>query len=240
MTSDTWPFAKYELKGFFLSFWSPFWKSTLLSALVFGAWLAFRMGTGAPDPGGYQAPDSLPGYFLDGLIIYGFALVYCWPLGLLCGALGASWRLFGAWTLFPFLVFPLVIWGFFWLGSAFLYQQGLDIIDALRLAYQAHGMPGTWEALGGARLAHAGGPGAIILLIFLIPPLLMDSLRLLVDPGVLWQLVQFLFFLSLVALVALLTSLLISAVPLLRSLYKRLKVRREKFRSLPAPKGRPD
>ncbi|HCU23860.1 MAG TPA: hypothetical protein DF383_02490 [Deltaproteobacteria bacterium] len=226
-------FAKQEIKGLLLSFWRFFWKTMLISGVVFAVWLAIHIWTSAPAPGAYQQPESILAYIRDGLILFGFSLFYVWPLGILGGLIGVCWRLFGAWTLFPVLVFPLVLWGLFGISGDFLSRQGLDIFEALRLAYQTHGMPELREAASGARIAHAGGPAAVILLIILLPPLLMDSLRLILDPGVLRQLAEFSLSLALIGFIGLLVSALISSIPLLRAFWKRLKARREAYRHAP-------
>ena len=224
-----WPFLKSEAGGLVGAFWRPFWKSTLILGLAAAIFLAIRLWGSAPAEGSYQPPHSLGGYLFEGVILVLFSFVYIWPLGVLCGAVGAFWRLFGGWTFFPLVVLPLFLWGLFWVSGDFLAGQGHDIPEAIRAAYEAKGMPTTTEMLGGARVAHAGGPAAVIVLIVLLPALLIDSFKLILDPGVLWQLFQFVFCMIFVLLAGVSLSVLFSSIPLARSFLKRLRKRKEEF-----------
>src|SRR5262249_9513156 len=178
-----------------------------------------------PDP---QA-KPLPFDFLSLVVLIGFSLVYVLPFSLFVGGLGSLWRLLAAWTFLPIVVTPLVIYCLFWAFSVVLHGQGMDIFQALSQAYEQKGMPHTVDALGGARVAHAGGPAAIIILVFLIPFVLMDALQLLGDPNVLWQLFQFILCLGGVILLSSLITLVLTLPPLVIVFIKRLKRRYRQF-----------
>ncbi len=233
-------FFKNEAKGLASSFWTPFWRTTLIAALILGTWLVCRMWTSPPEANGAAVPASFGTYLIEGVLIYGFALVYAAPVGILVGSFAASWRLFGGWTLLPVFLFPLILWGFFWLAGDFLLAQGRDIPEALNAAFQARGLPMTSGLFrSGAGGAVHAGPVAVVLLILLIPPLVIDSMHLLLDPAVLGQLFEFLLSLSLVALAGLFLSTLISSIFLIRAFVKRLKARRSEFLDLKAPPSVP-
>ena len=67
-------------------------------------------------------------------------------------------------------------------------QQIEDLLAALAVSGHQHGFPNTLAVLSGARVAHAGGPIAGLLLLLALPFLLMDAVVILLDPSVLWQL----------------------------------------------------
>lgn len=77
---------------------------------------------------------------------------------------------------------PLGVLLALWLAVPALRAELVDLGAAITTTFADRGLP----AAEGWRVAHAGGPAAVIVLVLLLPFLLLDKAAVLLAPGVLW------------------------------------------------------
>lgn len=215
-----------ELRGLIRTCFRVFWKATLAFAVP--GFLYFT----ATFLSGYLGEDRQepvePGMVVLAILVYAGMSLFYGAYGGLVAAVGAGlWRLFGGWMFLPVGVTLAVFLGLGWLFEGVVTQQMEDLLGALVVSGQQHGFPNTMAALSGARVAHAGGPIAALLLLLALPFLLMDAIVILLAPSVLWQIVLLAMLVGGLFVLATVLTLAICLPVLGWSLVKRVRARHQ-------------
>jgi len=189
-----------------------------VTMLVFSLGYALIVAFGETDP---DAPSKL--LLIPAAFIYGL-FVGVWP-GLLVGGTRLGFALVGRWTLFPLVVIPAAVGLALWASSGLLASLATDIWDAVLTA----GAEREWLAASVGKAAHAGP----LILVILLPLLLVDLGALALNPQVLWAMVVFLFTFVVVVGLAVVPTVIVSMIVLLRAYVVRLRERIEARRAQP-------
>lgn len=215
-----------ELRGLIRTCFRAFWRATLVFAVPGFLYLtvSFLRGYLGEDR---QEPFQFSTVVIGILVYAGMSLFYGAYGGLVAAVVAGLWRLFGGWMFLPVGVTLAVFLGLGWLFEGVVTHQMEDLRGALVVSGHQHGFPNTMEALSGARVAHAGGPIAALLLLLLLPFLLMDAIVILLDPSVLWQLALLAMLVGGLFVLASLLTLAICIPVLGWSLVKRVRVRHQ-------------
>jgi hypothetical protein len=150
-------------------------------------------------------------------------LMYAVPIALVAGAMRGIWRMVGGWLFLPLTLVPLAVLLAFWIGSGWLFDQGIRVLEELLLAGKEQGFEHTKSMASVAQVAHAGAPGAVIAVVMILPFFAADLF--LVDLDFLWSLLRFFFSALAVAALGAIPSLLASGTVLAVVFVRRLKQR---------------
>jgi len=215
-----------ELRGLIRTCFRAFWRATLFLAAPGFLYLTVSFLRGSPGQDG-QEPLQFSTVVIGILVYAGMSLFYG-AYGGLVAAVGAGlWRLFGGWMFLPVGVTLAVFLGLGWLFEGVVTHQTEDLLGALSVSARQHGIPNTVSMMSGARVAHAGGPIAALLLMLLLPFLLMDAIVILMDPSVLWQLALLAMLVGGLFVLATVLTLAICIPVLGWSLVKRVRARHQ-------------
>lgn len=229
-------FLRSEIKNLWLAFWKPFWKVTVVTAVLFFLFLAvLAFNFEPPAPVGGQVPEKPPIVLLL-LFIAGYSLFYAFWIGLVVGGFRVFWHLVGGWIIVPMIVIPSAITLSLWLCSSWIIDEGSEAVQALVDSAKVKGFPATGAAAGTfLKALHGGGlPAAVLLCKLLVPFIVFDGFWIAVDPHCLLQFLQFALCFVAAVLLGLVPSGLLSIVLVSFSFVKRLKVR---YRQLVAESG---
>lgn len=212
-------FLRDELTGAFATFGRVALGATLALGLFFSVvFLVMQLRSDMP-----RSDDASLPVLLLVAVVAGFA--YGAPLGLACGVIALMRRLFGAWFLLPLVITPLAVLGAFWLAAGPLGESAGELLDALVVSARHHGLEHTRSALEGGRVAHAGGPVALLVLAFALPFLLADALVILFDAAVLVELGGFVLGITATFVAGVLASGVLTLPPLVFAFVRRLRAR---------------
>ena len=155
-------------------------------------------------------------------VAFGFAVTYAVTLALVVAAIALGWHLFGAFLALPFVLTPLLLLLVFWLGGGLVLSFAGDLLQALEASAKAALDSGAFDGL---RVAHAGGPAALIILLVILPWIIITALPVLLGPPVLLALLKLLAGLGFLVVVAIGLALLVSLPALAWALVHRVRAR---------------
>jgi hypothetical protein len=188
------------------------WRVTVFSAaagyLLAVAYLSFAAPLGDGAATVLIGLNSLAGY----AVVAGF-----W-VGVAATVARALWWLCGAWCIVPLVLLPLALALAIWAGSGWVVSEGREAVDALAEAADRRGI----EPIRGG--LHGAPP-----LVLLLPAVIVHYARALVDQSFVWQFLQLVLVILLVALVGVLPASFVSAAVVLTALFTKFVSRFRKF-----------
>lgn len=226
MSASLGSFAVFEFKGILSSFWKGFWKGSLIVVpIVFGL-LTYLV---SKEPASSSAPPSgMKDLWLGVLVL---SLFYGSILGGILGIFKIFIRWFGGWTFLPLTAVPVAVLIAFLLSKGWLAGEANEVVEALKASFQSRDLMDMPEGL---RVAHAGGPAALVILVIFIPFILVNFLSVLFEPSVLSSLFDFFFKVGLVVALGAVPSGLLSALVLAGVFVKRIRERYARHEAAPA------
>ena len=193
-------------------------RTFLRSFVVVGAALALWFNVLLLKDGVKSPLDAIVGV----LVALGFAATYAASIALAAAAVSLGWHLFGAALIVPFLLTPVLLFLVFWLGGGFVRDLAGELLHALQASAQAAVDGSAFDAL---RVAHAGGPAALIILLIVLPFVIVKALPVLLGPMVLLSLLKLVACLAFLSLVAVVLTVAVSFPALGWSLVRRVRAR---------------
>ena len=143
---------------------------------------------------------------MGSLVGLGYAVFVGGVVGIGGGLAAMSWYAVGGWTVLPFVVVPLTLWGAIAVCDEWLHRQLTSLLDTAVEVAEAH----EYKVLA---LGHAARIGPVILVIAL-PLLLLDLGAVVLHPKVLWEVFVLGLDVTVVLALGIIPGLLVSGVVL--------------------------